>query len=157
MLFYRSNSNGRDVGLRALRALTLGALVAYPIGALTVAWGDSLLAAVSGYGLVLVSLICVTIVMGTSFQRVVGEQPDRLDEYELKLRSRAMSAAYICLSVLALLAIIYAAIGTDKGLWVPDSYEEYNGLFWGVFLFTSMLPSASLAWQVDATYIQPEA
>lgn len=157
MLFYRSNSNGRDVGLRALRALTLGALVAYPIGALTVAWGDSLLAAVAGYGLILMSLICVMVVMGTSVQRVVGEQPDRLDEYELKLRSRAMSTAYICLSVLALLAIIYAAIGTDKGLWVPDSYEEYNGLFWGVFLFTSMLPSASLAWQVDATDIQPEA
>ena len=157
MLFYRSNGGGRDIGLGAMRALTLGALVAYPVGALTVAWGDSLSAVVAGYGLILVSLACVIIVLGTSVQRVVGEQPDRLDEYELKLRSRAMSAAYTCLSVLLLLAIIYAAIGTDKGLWVPDSYEEYNGLFWGAFLYASMLPSGFLAWQIDAADLQPEA
>lgn len=157
MIFCRSSSGGRDISLRAMRILTFGALVTYPVGALTVAWGDSLPSAVGGYGLVLLSLICVMIVMGTSVQRVVGEQPDRLDEYELKLRYRAMSAAYTCLSALALVAIIYAAIGTDKGLWVPDSYEEYNGLFWGAFLYTSMLPSASLAWQIDAADIQPEA
>lgn len=157
MLFYRSNSGGRDIGLSAMRALTLGTLVAYPVGALTVSWGDSPLAAVAGYGLIILSLVCVVVVMGTSVQRVVGEQPDRLDEYELKLRSRAMSSAYNCLSALVLVAIIYAAIGTDKGFWVPDTYEKYNGLFWGAFLYTSMLPSASLAWQIDAADIQPEA
>lgn len=157
MIFYRSDSGGRDLGLGAMRGLTLGSLIAYPVGALTVSWGDGAATAIAGYGLVLVSLICVMAVTGTSLQRIVGEQPDRLDEYELKLRARAMSGAYAGLSTLVLTGVIYFAIGTDKGLWVPDSYEEFNGLFWGAFLYTTMLPSALLAWQVDPAEVRPEA
>lgn len=149
MLFYRSNKGGRPIGLTALRLLTLTPLVAYPVGALTVAWGNSPATAIAGYLLVFASLACVAALMGTSVQRIVGEQPDRLDEYELTLRSKAMSAAYICLSALLLIGIIYFAIGKDKGLWVPDSFDEYNGLFWGGFLYTSLLPSAFLAWQIE--------
>jgi len=149
MLFYRSTTGGRSIGRTAIRLLTLVPLVAYPAGALTAAWGDDRGSAILGYGLVLAALACVTVLMGTSIQRIVGEVPDRLDEYELTLRSRAMSAAYTCLSALVLVGIIYFAIGSDKGLWVPDDFDELNGLFWGAFLYATLLPSAFLAWQVD--------
>jgi hypothetical protein len=157
MLYYRANNGGRDIGIAALRALTAGALASYPAGALTLAWGDGPASAIVGYGLILVSLIFVVAIMGTSLQRIVGEVPQQLDEYELKLRARAMGAGYTGLSILVLLGIIYLAVGSDAGLWVPASYDEFNGLFWGAFLYASVLPSAFLAWQVDAADVQPEA
>jgi hypothetical protein len=157
MLFYRSHGAGRQISLGAMRALTLGALIAYPAGALTLAWTDGAATAIAGYGLILAALVCVAAIMGSSLQRIVGEEPRRLDEYELKLRARAMGGAYVGYSVLVLVAVIYLAIGHDAGLWVPDSYEEFNGLFWGAFLYTSVLPSAFLAWQVDPADAAPEA
>ena len=157
MLYYRSTNGGRDISLAAMRTLTSGALASYPAGALILAWGDGLASAIAGYGLILLSLICVAAIMGASLQRIVGEEPQRLDEYELKLRARAMSGAYTGLSTLVLLAIIYFAVGSDAGLWVPATYEEFNGFFWGAFLYASVLPSAFLSWQVDGADVQPEA
>ena len=157
MLYYRSNSGGRDLSVKAMRLLSAAALATYPTGALTLAWAEGPAAKIAGFGLIIVSLVCVAGIMGSSLQRIVGEQPQRLDEYELKLRARAMSGAYTGLSVLALMTVIYCAIASDAGLWVPDSYDDFNGLFWGAFLYSSVLPSAFLAWQVDAADIQPEA
>jgi hypothetical protein len=87
--------------------------------------------------------------MGSTVQRIVGEKVEALDEYELKLRNHAMSSSYSCFSLLALLAVIYAAIASDAGWWVPSEYGDFNGLFWGVFLYASVLPSVFLAWRLD--------
>lgn len=156
MLLYRSNDGGRAIGMGTMRLCTIGALVAYPAGALILAWGDDLMSAVAGFGLILLALILVGVIMGASVQRIVGERPDRLDEYELKLRARAMSASYAGFTGLVLVAIIYAAIASDKGFWLPSSYEEYNGLFWGAFLYASILPSAVLAFQLDPADVRSE-
>jgi hypothetical protein len=149
VLLYRSGHRGSEIGLGALRFLTFAALAAYPAGALILAWSDNPIASIAGFGLIAASLVCVAGVMGASLQRIVGEQASKLDEYELKLRARAMSAAYTCLSTILVVAVLYAAIASEKGWWLPAGYDQYNGLFWGAFLYASMLPSAFLAWQVE--------
>jgi hypothetical protein len=53
---------------------------------------------------------------------------------------------------LALLLVVYAAIASDNGLWVPATYEAFNGLFWGVFLYASVLPTALLSWMVEPNF-----
>jgi hypothetical protein len=128
-------------------------LIAYPFGALLLANGPETLATkLVGYGLILLALVAYAPLIGTSLQRIVGEEPKLLDEYELRLRGRALSGSYAALSALALLLIIYAAIASDTGLWVPSSYEAFNGLFWGVFLYASVLPTAVLSWMVEPSF-----
>lgn len=151
MIFYRSNHGAADHSARFVRVASTLALLAYPAGALTLALvADGLARTIIGYGLILASLICVAMLAGSSTQRIVAEEARLLDEYELQLRYRAMSAAYTLMSVLILCGVIYAAVASDKGGWVPNSYDGYNGLFWGVFLYGFTLPTACLAWQVDA-------
>jgi hypothetical protein len=105
-----------------------------------------------GYGLILLALCAYAPLIGTSLQRIVGEETKLLDEYELRLRGKALSASYTALSVLVLLLVVYAAIASDKGFWVPTSYDAFNGLFWGVFLYASVLPTALLSWMVEPTF-----
>lgn len=149
MIFYRSAGRGKPIPLGIARVVTSASLVLYPAGALLLAFSDAAAPRIAGYGLIFLSLVCAGIMVGSPLQRIVGDTPDRLDEYELKLRNRAVGAGYTCLSVLVLLAIIYAAFASDRGAWVPSSYEEYNGLFWGAFLYASLLPSLFLVWQID--------
>ena len=39
-------------------------------------------------------------------------------------------------------------LGIDKGFWwVPSSYNEWNVIFWGLFIYLTTLPSMFLAWR----------
>ena len=105
-----------------------------------------------GYSLILLALMAYVPLIGTSLQRIVGEETKLLDEYELRLHGRALSLSYATFTGLALLAILYAAIASDKGGWFPDSYEDFNGVFWGVFLYASVLPTAILSWIVEPSF-----
>lgn len=150
MTFSRSSQSRVNRSVRFVRIASTVCLLAYPAGALTLALGsDTFGTSLVGYGLILCSLICVALLAGSSTQRIVAEEARLLDEYEIKLRYRAMSTAYTLLTVLALCAIIYAAVASDKGGWVPRSAEAYDGVFWGVFLYGFTLPTATLAWQLD--------
>jgi uncharacterized membrane protein YiaA len=147
MLFLRSGETGLEISVTAARAATAIALAAYPVGALVLALGpDSLGTTLGGYSFILLSLASCAFLASSSLQRIVAEQASMLDEYELSLRHRAMSTAYAILSALALVGVLYAAIAADKGLWVPTTYDQFNGLFWGAFLYASVLPTAVLAW-----------
>ncbi len=64
--------------------------------------------------------------------------------------------AYAAFSLLALLAVLYAGIATDAHLWVPSTYEEFNGLFWGVLAYGLLLPGTSLAWLADPSDLVSE-
>jgi hypothetical protein len=44
--------------------------------------------------LITLALICATPVLGSRLQRIVGDEPRQLDEWELQQRHRAMSSAY---------------------------------------------------------------
>jgi hypothetical protein len=35
------------------------------------------------------------------------------------------------------------------GAWLPSNYGGWNGLFWGAFLYVTLLPTARLAWTMD--------
>lgn len=155
MLFYRSTASvsGRGPSLAAVRTLCAVALAAYPAGTLTLALGgngEGGLHAfeIVGLALVLVALVAAAPVLGSHLQRIVGEQPSKLDEFELSLRNRATSGAYAIFTGLTLVAVVYAAIAADAGLWIPASYEEFNALFWGIFLYSALLPTAVLAWHL---------
>jgi hypothetical protein len=128
-------------------------LIAYPCGALLLALGpDTLATKLTGYSLILLALMTYAPLIGTSLQRIVGEETKLLDEYELRLRGRALSGSYTALSMVALSLVLYAAIASDAGLWVPSSYDAFNGLFWGVFLYASVLPTAVLSWMVEPSF-----
>jgi hypothetical protein len=152
MIYMRANSGPRERSVGTVRICTAASLIAYPCGALLLALGPETSATkLVGYSLILLALVAYAPLIGTSLQRIVGEETKLLDEYELRLRGRALSASYAAFSVLALLLVIYAAIASDKGLWVPTSYDAFNGLFWGVFLYASVMPTAVLSWMVDPT------
>jgi hypothetical protein len=153
MLYMRATNGPRDRSVGMVRACTAASLIAYPAGALLLALGsDTLPTKLIGYGLILLALVAYAPVIGTSLQRIVGEDSKLLDEYELRLRGRALSASYTIFSGLALLLVVYAAIAADNGFWVPSSYDAFNGLFWGVFLYASVLPTAVLSWMVEPTF-----
>lgn len=150
MLYYRSSRSPRALPVSAARALSLVTLLSYPAGALLLSAGpDTLLSRLAGYALILVALICCAPLVGSSLQRVVGEEVKVLDEFELRLRGRAMGLAYAVFTGLTLAFVMYAAIAIDKGGWFPRSYGDYNGLFWGVFLYSVVLPIAALSWVVE--------
>lgn len=56
--------------------------------------------------------------------------------------------AYRVVSASAVLGTIWIAIGVDKGLWwIPRTYNEWNYVFWGLFILTTSLPAAFLSWR----------
>lgn len=152
MIYARSSRNPRGLELPPLgaRAVSGLALAAYPAGALTLRFApDTLASSAIGFGLVLVALVMAALLSGSAIQRIASEEPSRLDEFELALRRRALSFSYACFTALVLLAILYAGIASDTGGWLPSTFDEFNGLFWGVFLYATVLPSAFLAWTID--------
>lgn len=149
MIYARSSRNPRGTEISATRARTASslALVAYPAGALILRFApDTLASTLLGYGLILLALAMAGLLSASSIQRIASEEPSRLDEFERVLRHRALGFSYACFSALTLLAVLYAGIASDIGAWVPSTFEEFNGLFWGVFLYATVLPSAFLAW-----------
>lgn len=153
MLFYRSNRGTRDLPLQMVRTCSAVSLLSYPTGALTLALGpDGPGTSILGYGLILLAVISFAPLTGSSIQRIVGEEVRLLDEFELRLRGRAMGLAHASFTALAMLGVMYAAIAGDTGGWLPESYEDFNGVFWGIFLYASVLPTAILSWIVDASF-----
>ena len=151
MIFYRSlnNPSGKSRSLGSIQLLVLAALAAYPAGALLRTFGpDRLATQVVGFGLILLSLVAFAALAGTRLNRLTGEERGRLDEYERNLRAGALETSYQLLSALSLLAVIYLAIGSDAGWWIPSGYEQWNGVFWGLFLWVSVLPTAVLAFRL---------
>jgi MFS family permease len=154
MIYYRSpQAQPRDLSVSTVRGLSLGALFAYPAGGLLLALAPStLVTTVAGYALIVVAVGCIVPLLSSSMQRIVGEEVGMLDEYELKLRSKAMNLAYSMFSAIVLLTMVYAAVASDFGLWVPDDYDGFNGLFWGAFVYAVVLPVAVLSWLVDSSF-----
>ena len=81
--------------------------------------------------------------------RMIADDTDAaLDERQLALRNAAYLDAYRIVSATAVLGVIWVAIGVDKGLWwTPRTYNEWNDVFWGLFILTTSLPAAFLSWR----------
>lgn len=151
MLYFRSRTphKARPISRTSARWTTSLALICYPPGAYLLGLGTNLSAKVAGAVLLLTALFCAAYLVNSSVQRVVGEQPHFLDEFEMQLRLRAMESAYGTITLIGLLAVMYFAIASETSLWVPRTYQGYNGLFWGVFLYSWILPTAFVAWRMD--------
>jgi len=152
-VFYIRSKNdpykARPISIRSARWASSIALIAYPPGAFLLGLGTDLVAKGAGAVLLMASLFGAAFLTSSSVQRIVGEQPQFLDEFEMQVRLRAMQSAYAMFTVLALLFVLYSAIASDTRLWVPRDYEGYNGVFWGIFLYAWVLPSAFVAWRMD--------
>lgn len=98
----------------------------------------------------LITLIAAAPVVGSRLQRIVGDEAGQLDEMELQLRHLATSRAYLAFTAAAVLGVAYCGFATNAGLWRPNLFEHWNGLFWGLFLYASLLPTAILAWTLPA-------
>lgn len=158
MLFCRSVTSRPGPAIGPVRTLVATSLFCYPAGCALLALRHEAQASapaltVAGLGLILLSIVAAAPVIGSRFQRIVADQASVLDEFELKLRQRALGAAYQVFSALALLAIVYLAIAADTGWWAPKSYEQFNALFWGVFLLACLLPTALLVWSTDGRLV----
>lgn len=152
MLFYRSGAPASPISVSSARIISLATLVAYPLGALVLRSSGTASQSLLGYVLILAALIFVAFLIKSSLQRIVAEVPSKLDEFELGLRSRAMNLSYAIFTAITLLGIVYAAIASNHGVWVPTTYEDFNGLFWGVFLYAVIIPVAVLSWIVDPSF-----
>lgn len=152
MIFYRSPaSQGGGPALSTLRTFIAVALIAYPVGCLVMLLGhhtkgqfpfDQLI----GFGLMVIGLLSAAPVMGSRLQRIVGDVPSKLDEMELQQRHKAMNGAYMTFTAVFLAAIAYLALASDKGWWVPTGYGQWTAVFWGVFLYSTLIPTTILAW-----------
>lgn len=153
-MIYLRTANARSTMIQSvagLRTLVLATLAAYPAGALVRTFGpDTLAVQGAGFALIAASLLGFILLARTRLNRIVGEQLSALDEYERDMRARAMETAYHLLGLILLFGMIYLAIASDAGLWVPSGYDQWNGLFWGLFLTANLLPTAVLAFRLPA-------
>ena len=154
MIFWTNDKDrrGKPIGIVAARALSSSALLLYPAGALLRMLGpDTVATAIAGWTMIVAAVGCAIVIASSSLQRIVGDEEKQLDEYELKLRYRAIQASYLTLTALGLailfgLQVMSDVTGMLSGVEATNSLLE--GVFWGLFLYSSVLPTAILAWQL---------
>jgi hypothetical protein len=159
MLFYRLTASGAGTSatsLRTVRALTSVSLGAYPAGGILLASGGDgqgglFLFEAAGLALIALAVIAAAPVLGSRAQRIVGEELAKLDEWELQQRHRAIASAYATMGGIISVMLFYAAVASDFGWWMPRSYDAFNAIFWGFFLYVTLLPTVFLAWRLDET------
>jgi hypothetical protein len=155
MMFLATKSGEAEfkIGVGKARLLTSLALVGYPFGAALVGfgpdqWGYELV----GMSLITIAFFATLFLMGSSIQRIVGAKEDTLDEYELKLRYRAISTAYgmmVSAGMLAILGLQMVHDWTNTNLTASFGDDHFNGFFWGLLIYALLLPTAVLAWSAS--------
>ena len=153
MVFSRLTLGSWDISTVAVRIASTTSLLAYPAGALLRELGpDTPATSTAGYGLIVLALVACVPVLFSSIRRIVGEDVKVLDEYELRLRGRALGTAYGIFTLLALLLVVYAAFASEQGAWFPATYDQLYGVFWGVMLYHWVLPTTILSWMVEPSF-----
>lgn len=151
MLYYKA-PNAPDapaLSLPRVRLLTAVALTSYPLGSLLrLLGGGSAALDIVGLALIVLAFFCAVPVVGSSVQRIVAGEEKDLDEFELGVRQQALSRAYMVMSAIVALSLVYGGIANDIGWWLPRDDAHWNALFWGFFLWATMLPAALLSWNL---------
>lgn len=108
----------------------------------------------AGFGFMVITLIgFATMTVGTNYWRLGNAPSKELDEREVAERNTAYQLAYSFFASIVALGVIYVALATDMNeakdlsLWVPDTYDEWNAMIWGVLLYGLTLPVSILAWR----------
>lgn len=146
-----------------IRAAVTTALVAYPLGCLTVLllpkpmeFAGGILIAISVLALIcsLPSYLSRIAFVPKVFHYVDGTQP--LDELESELRRRSQAFAYQVFSLLALGGIMYLVVASDKvnagegNFWMPRVDDHWLAILFGALIYVLLLPLAYLAWKLPA-------
>ncbi len=141
------------VSIGKARLLTGLALIVYPVGAAMLGFGpDQTAYVIVGWTLVFIAMLSTLFLMGMSLHRIVSGQESMLDEFELKLRHRAISTAYGMIALLGALAIFGLQMLTDSTTVHQSdalSGDYFTGFLWGLMLYATLLPTAVLAWNMD--------
>lgn len=141
---------------RKLRALSLLALIGYPVGAILHLDTDTLVEPVRAFGTLLrvCSLAAMFLVTGSSLAQLVAARKEKgLDEFELRIRHSALAKAYAALSLLVGVLAVYTSVALDFGLPLPTSPDAWKALCFYVLLLILVLPTASLVWSPDAALV----
>ena len=76
-----------------------------------------------------------------------GNAPDeQLDERQVQARNQAYRFAYIGVSGLVVLFMLYLLLADNFGLRIPHTFDQITPFFWTIWTFVMALPSAVLAW-----------
>ena len=147
---------GKSFPRATLCAMFAGVYVLYPLGCILqlVSTPETLGVAgdVAGLTMVVGALALFLVLSGSSLQRQSQEPETMLDERELAERNRATFGAHSIFSGLVLLGIIYLMIGRDLianqklMVWLPETGEHWNAIFWGLLIASLTLPGVILAW-----------
>jgi len=147
---------GKSFPRSTLRAMFAGLYVLYPLGCILqlVSTPDTLGVAgdVAGLLIIAIALALFAVLAGSSLQRQSQEPESMLDERELAERNRAAFGAHAIFSGLVLLGVIYLMLGRDLianqklMVWLPETGEHWNAIFWGLLIASLTLPGAILAW-----------
>ncbi len=160
MFFYRGKTHKTPKRSTALlRIATVVALAAYPIGCvIRLVFPDTspepglTAGEIAGFAFILASLAAFCVIVPSNLQRIVGEESKHLDEFEMDLRRKSYTASYWVLTSTAILGALYMGIAIDSQdsdfirLWLPQTYDHWNAIFWGLILFTIVTPTTYLAW-----------
>ena len=166
MIFWRkSKTEDASIPMKVqrVRFLSVLALIAYPVGAVTNLIGsinEWVPVELTGFLLIFIALFAFVGIVGTGVQRIAGEESAQLDPVELELRQKTYARAYHYVGAVFLLAILYLGIATDSqdsfGLWVPSSFDHWSAIMWGAILLVMVLPTALLSWSLPKEEIMDD-
>lgn len=76
-----------------------------------------------------------------------GNAPDEnLDERQNSVRNYAYRNAYITLSAVIIVALLYTMLAIDFNWWLPSGSGQVTALFFSFLFIMLILPSAIIAW-----------
>lgn len=158
-MFIRSKAHpfGRQLSMQTVRMLLIGLYTLYPLGCVLqlvpLSSGDGVVPSLAGLGMVVASLVILTVLAGSSLQRQTQEPESLLDERERDERNRAAFQAYSIFSAIVLAGVLYIMLTTDMAandklhLWRPTTGAHWNAIFGGLILLSFTLPGAIIAFR----------
>lgn len=109
------------------------------------ALGNGWLAVVGGFSLL--TMLGYTLISAFQVGLLAPRAGGALDERQRAVQDRAFRVSYQILSAGVLFAALYGFIAADSGsLWLPETSNELQAVFWGVWLLATTLPAAMLCW-----------
>lgn len=143
------NTTSPEPSRGARRLIVLGTYASYLL--LVFLWesgkalGNGWLAVVGTLGL----LTLLGYALISAFQAGLLAPPagGALDERQRAVQDRAFRVSYWIFSTGVLFAALYGYIAADSGsLWLPETSNELQAVFWGIWLLATTLPAAVLCW-----------
>lgn len=98
----------------------------------------------------LIALVGLGGLLTSQLWRAANEPDDVLDEREQRVRDRAYLHSYQVLAAIVVVGGAYISVAWDTharlGLWLPQTWNEVQAIFWGLLLLAATLPVAVIGW-----------